>query len=548
VAAPPDLARPTGLILVSLVVVAAVLPPETSGASYAGCALLVALAAILASASGRLPAAAGAGLVALPALALLGRFALAPGAAVEPIVLAILALAAGMAASAARRDRLAGDLALALAATGALVAARACYDALWGLDAMAARVRAEAATIPDAAAIAGRLAQGRAYAGHVTPAAAGTWIVLAMCATAGLAAAAHGRRRMVAVAALAVQSAGLLATRSLTAAGALLAATLLAGALMRSRRLLAPAAVLIVVVAAVAALRTGLGLAPSSDDNPWRLRAGNVRIGLAMTGDHPWLGVGPGGFAEEFPSYRRAGDNESRHAHCLPVEMTAELGALPGLGASILFFVAFLGPIVSRRVAGPVERGLAVGLAAFAIHNLADFTAYLPSLLFLACTLRGVLGPPVGPTVPSRSVRIGWAMAVAACAAIACAAGLSESAIAQARRSALEGDAATAAAAAGRAVRLAPWSTDAALLHSQCLASDPVSALAEADRAVRWAPRRAAAHDVRGRLRAQLGDVPGAYADFARAAALHPLRAEYADHAAQAAAALPRPPAEPSPR
>ena len=547
-AAPPDLARPIGLALASLLVVAALLPPETSGTSFAGCAALAALASVLMAASGRLPAAAVAVLVALPVLALRARFAFAPGAAVEPVVLAVLAIGAGSAAHASRRERLAGDLGLVLAACGALIGARACYEGVWGLETMAAQMRAGAGTVPDAVAIAGRLSQGRAYAGHATPAGAGAWLAVAMGATAGIAAAASGRRKLVASAALAVQAAGLLATRSLTAAGALLVAVLLAGISWRSKRLLAPAAALMAVVAIVAGLRAGQALSRTSDDNPWRLRAGNVRIGLAMASDHPWLGVGPGGFGEEYPHYRRAGDNESRHAHCLPVETAAELGWLPGIVVSILFGAAFLGPIVALRAAPPTERGLAIGLAAFAIHNLADFTAYLPSLLFLACTVRGALGPPASPMAVPRAWRAGWAIAVCACAAIGCAAGLSASAIDGARQAAVEGDAARASLEAARAARLAPWSADAALLHARTLESDPTRALAEADRAVRRAPRRAGAHDVRGRLRARLGDVPGAFADFTLAAALHPLRTEYADHAVQAAGALPRPPEPTSPR
>ena len=547
-AAPLDLARPTGLLLASLLAVTAFLPPETSGVSFAGCAALAALASILAAASGRLPLAANASLVALPVLALLGRFALAPGAAVEPIVIAMLAIGAGSAAHAAKRERFVSDLALVVSVIGVLVGARACYDGIWGLDALAAQVRSGASAIPDAAAIAGRLSQGRAYAGQATPAAAGAWIAITLCATAGIAAAASGRRRIVAIAALVAQAAGLLATRSLSAAGALLIAILLAGGLWRSKRLLAPAAALMAVLAIVAALRAGQALSQTSDDNPWRLRAGNIRIGIAMAVDHPWIGVGPGGFGEEFPRYRRAGDNESRHAHCLPVEMAAELGWLPGIAVSILFGLAFLGPIVGYRAGAPIERGLAVGLAAFAIHNLADFTAYLPSLLFLACTVRGALGIRAPAMRSSGALRAGWAVAVCACAAIGCAAGLSDAAITEARQAAVDGDAGRADAEAARAVHFAPWSADAALLHAQTLDRDPSRALAEADRAVRLAPRRAAARDVRGRLRARIGDVPGAFSDFTAAAALHPVRTEYADHAAQAAAALPRPPESTSPR
>ena len=57
--------------------------------------------------------------------------------------------------------------------------------------------------------------------------------------------------------------------------------------------------------------------------------------------DHPWRGTGPGGFAERFASYREPGDNETRHAHNLPLEFAAELGTAGWLVGAPLFYVLF---------------------------------------------------------------------------------------------------------------------------------------------------------------------------------------------------------------
>ena len=100
------------------------------------------------------------------------------------------------------------------------------------------------------------------------------------------------------------------------------------------------------------------------------------------------LGVGPGAFAEVYPSVLRPGGNEVRHAHDLPLELTAELGIPLGLLATAAFGLAFLGPLLRRTRPGGWRLGVAVGLAAFAIQNLGDFTAFFPSLLWLAALLR----------------------------------------------------------------------------------------------------------------------------------------------------------------
>ena len=534
--APSPSFGPIALTLAALVVVAALWPPETSGSSLAGCAGLIALAATWAATRGQ-PPRGGVVLISVVAtLALLALLADSPAAAVEPSAIALLAAVAGWTAASAPGPSLRAWLAPSFAGCGALVGAKALYEASFGLDRMAQRVREAADVLPDAATIAGRLEQGRAYAGFPTPAAAGGFLVLASCITAGYALSRTGRARWVLWGAVAVQCAGLAATRSLTAAASLAAALAVGAVVGRSRRAGIAAALALCAIAPIAALRAGQVLSVGSDDNPWRLRAGNVRAGAAMAAEHPWFGVGPGNFAEAYPRHRRPGDNESRHAHCLPVELVAELGVPAGLAAGTAILALFLFPLVGTRGQGDrIARGAAYGLAAFALQNLADFTAYLPSVAVMASVVRGALARP--SSAPSTAVGRTALGAVAFVAVgIAVGAGRGASARAEARLAALRGDSGAAVEASVRAARWAPWSADAALLEAQTRRE---TASASADRAVALAPTRPVAREVRGRLRAAEGDIPGAYADLLQASRLHGLRSDYARLAAEAASQLP---------
>jgi len=526
---------------------ASVLPPETSGVSLAGCALLVALASAIATAMGRAPEAAWGLVAAAAALAFLARFGVAPGDSIQPVAVLVVAMAAYVAASAAAENGLLERFGVALTIAGTFAGARAVYEAAWGLNRLAAAVRDQASALPDAAAIASRLDQGRAYAGFPTPAAAGGFLALALSVTIGLALQRSGRPRALLVAAAAVEGAGLLSTRSLTAAAGLLIAVALAVFASRSRRLAAAAAALLLAIALVGALRAGQVFSKSTDDSPWRLRGGDVRIGLAIAGAHPWLGAGPGGYADEFPRYRLPGDHDSRHAHCLPVELAADLGWAPGLFATAIFFVLFLGPLVSGAGAGStLARGLAIGLAAFAFHNLADFTAFLPSLLWIGCALRGGMSTTAGdPEGVGWTPRVAWSGCAFLAAGVLICVGMSADARERCREAVMLGDDRGAADNADRAVRWAPFSADAALLRAQVRLDASAS---DAERAVRLVPSRAAARDVRARSRARAGDVPGAYADLSAATALNPSRDDYAKRRAEAAAALPRPAGADAPR
>jgi O-antigen ligase len=139
--------------------------------------------------------------------------------------------------------------------------------------------------------------------------------------------------------AVAIQAAGLAATQSATAVGSLAAAGLLAGiAHPRLARVLVPALlVLVALLAGIVVLRRERLLDPAAAQGSWRLRAGNAAAAARMIGEHPLRGVGPGAFAEVYPSVLRPGGNEARHAHCLPLELMAELRIPLGLLATAAF-------------------------------------------------------------------------------------------------------------------------------------------------------------------------------------------------------------------
>jgi hypothetical protein len=276
-----------------------------------------------------------------------------------------------------------------------------------------------------------------------------------------------------------------------------------------------------------------------------------------MAVDRPWVGVGPGGFGGALPPYLRQGDNETRYAHDLPLQLAAESGFPAAVALSGLFFALFLAPLFSRRGGDgpPWLGGARIGLAAFALQNLADFTAFLPSMLWLAASLRGAVSARnddgEGPTVPRIGGAIRWpivAGTLVAATVMACA-GLGWNARVAARERLAAGDLAGAVGSARRATRLAPWDTEARTMLAQALlvraglaggsSQDLRDAWVEADRAISLDAARPGTRDLRARLRAAAGDLPGAYADLVEAARSYPLRQEYARRRDQAAEALP---------
>ena len=517
---------PAGLALAAVLVLCVVAPPEVRGAALAAIALFV----VGAAAAAFRPSASLWVVASVPLVLVATRTAIAPGEAVEPAACLLLAAVAGI--GAAHLSERAETLAPLFAALLTFASGRALYETFWGLTAAADRLR-EAVPAGDALAVLNRLEQGRPYGGFSTPAALGCFLIVTLPAIAAWAFGKRGAARALGLGAVAFGGAGLVATRSVSAMAALACALALAG--LRGRvapRLVAlSAGALGLAIVGAALLRPDAVFAPSREDSPWRLRAGNVRVALEIAHDHPLAGVGPGGFAEAFPQYRRAGDNESRHAHDLPAELVAEWGVPVGLLLSALFFWVFLGPVLGG-LGSPhtLTSGLAVGLAAFAIHNVADFTAFLPSLLVFAAVCRGLLVPSVPAARAIPVARAAWAALVLAIAVVAASSGLARDALFDAREAAASGDHQVALQFAMRAARLAPWDADPPQFAAEARMASGAgadAALRDAERAVLRAPSRAAARMVRARARTAVGDLGGAYADAAEAQRLYPLHTDY---------------------
>lgn len=544
----------TRSLVVCILGLLAIFPPENNGRALAACALLGALLVLVTWRDPK-PAAGQAALLVLLALAWpVSLAATAPGAAVEPLVILFLAGVLGLHATAPNRPA-----AGVLAAAGVVVSLHALAQSFGGLDALARWVEG-AAAVPDRDLVLARLREGRAFGTFATPAALGGYLAMALPATLGLAAGRRGRIRVLLGVAALLEAAGLAATLSLTAIAALAGAGVLFGVARPGSRRAVGAGLVVVamLLAGVVVARREAILDLSRWDSPWRLRAGNFRIALEMIRDHPWLGVGPGGYGEAYGRYRGPGDNEARHVHDLPLELGAEGGVAFGLLGGALFLGLFLGPVLRLgRDAKPWHQGTAVGLAAFALHNLADFTAFFPSILWSAALLRGTLARP--PSSEAHPGRQGWRLAGAAVlvgtlgAAVASGGiGLASDARYRCRQAAAEGDLGTTVRLAERACALAPWNPDSRSLLAQALleravgrgagAEDPElrRALDQADRAVASSPVRASAREVRARIRLALGDTPGGFADLVEAARLYPMQDRYARLRDEVAPHLPR--------
>ena len=272
----PDLElSPARLVVLSLLPVLALFPPETRGESMAGCATLIAVLALIgwrrsgASLSGQ------ATLLVIAAVAMPPTWiALAPAAAVQPLTVGLLAGAAGLGVAGAdlghRHRRLVTTV---LAVVAAWVAVHALYQWAWGLDRLADIVRNDPA-FPDREAILVRLGRGRPFASFSTPAALGGFLVLALPVTVALAWAARGTARLAWVAAAACQVGALLAAASATATAALFGSVLLAAwAWSRARRALVIVGLASIILLGTVVLLRGERLTDLSDrEGPWRLR------------------------------------------------------------------------------------------------------------------------------------------------------------------------------------------------------------------------------------------------------------------------------------
>lgn len=112
--------------------------------------------------------------------------------------------------------------------------------------------------------------------------------------------------------------------------------------------------------------------------------------GLSMLADHPWLGIGRGGFGAVYPQYGLPeGAVQSAHVENIYVAVLLDLG-LP-LGLFILLGAALVARSALRSRIGPLRVGAWAGLGGLAVHNLVDYNVELPGVAIPVALLLGAL-------------------------------------------------------------------------------------------------------------------------------------------------------------
>lgn len=127
-----------------------------------------------------------------------------------------------------------------------------------------------------------------------------------------------------------------------------------------------------------------------------------------MLADNPLLGTGPGTFEYAYPKYARAGF--TRTAHETYLQVGAEAGAIAllamvvtGIAAIILLWRRAQSNAISEDDAARFDRSMcaaAVGwIVALAVHNLADYSLYVPAVTVTAFLVLGI-ALSAGGTMP----------------------------------------------------------------------------------------------------------------------------------------------------
>lgn len=178
-------------------------------------------------------------------------------------------------------------------------------------------------------------------------------------------------------------AAAVVLTRSLAALGVAAVVGLIA--LTRRRRvemLIGGGVTLGALVTAAVMLRGDM-----STLEPLHLRWINWMTAVSAFASHPLLGVGLGGIGQAGLTAPTAAANITPYAHNTYLQLLAELG-LAGLGL-VVAGVAALVRVVGRGLS--VAPALALAVAVVPLHNLVDFSAYMPEVLLPWAVLLGTL-------------------------------------------------------------------------------------------------------------------------------------------------------------
>lgn len=399
--------------------------------------------------------------------------------------------------------------------------------------------------LPDADLIAARLRSGRVFGTFILPSAFGSFLILALPVTGWCLARANAWRGRIGWGAIAgLQAWALFQTQSHGAVLSLLFSLVLValfGAPRRWRMTILGGALLTgLILSAVVIARGGILLDPSG---PVGQRWGVWKSAWNMILAHPWFGVGAGGFGIAFPQYRIEGINETQFVHNSFLQLVTEYGVwilVPLFLILAKSLPLFLNPGRGRPGMGR-ELFLGVGCLAYLIHNLVDFSFFLPETAVPFLVVSGVLslapGRPEEREVQSGRRGPAGLLLVVAAAGFWIFSGslfLSDFFLHKGKRSFQEGDGEAAIQSLDRAIALHPgrpgvWGVRASVAY-QMAGADPdalARALEFATRAQELDPFTPFRHAMIGRISYSLGDDSAAYLSLRRASRLYPLQVDY---------------------
>ena len=171
--------------------------------------------------------------------------------------------------------------------------------------------------------------------------------------------------------------------------------------------------VLLVIGAAIYQKRSDNALGVG---NSFSQRLDYLRSSIEVACRSPLLGSGAGSFEILYPAYMKPGADEVRYSHNLILQVLDETGVLGAFSLLLLLFM-FIQKCVSRLKKGGdgglLIPGILAGGVAFIVHNMADFSFYIPEtavLFFLyigvACSNDGIAEMKGRPAMFAKSAAV----------------------------------------------------------------------------------------------------------------------------------------------
>jgi len=166
---------------------------------------------------------------------------------------------------------------------------------------------------------------------------------------------------------------------------------------LRRKILLATAIVCIVIISMLAGMliiRADSFLDLSNPQNSLIQRLFFWKAGVEIIKDFPFTGVGLGNFGLIYPKYRSPRAIETHFAHNSYLQIWAEmgiLGLLAWLWLILGFFRAGLRNLKVEYGQNYLTIGLIAASAAFLVHNLIDFSFFIPEVAFHWWVILGLI-------------------------------------------------------------------------------------------------------------------------------------------------------------